>query len=218
MCRHRHTAFFVLAFLAAFMAALAHETRAAAAQSWEICARAAAQAEALRPDLPPHLLLAVAKVESGRWHRDAGARFAWPWTVNAGGKGQFLPSKEAAIAKVRRLRAEGRRNIDVGCMQVNLHFHGHAFDSLEEAFDPASNVAYAAGLLLHLREKAGSWTRAIGDYHSRTPRYSGPYRLRVFRAWREERRAAQAAEVKARRNQAAFARNLENYLRDDKLL
>ena len=218
MRRHRRTGLFALALLSALMAALAHESRASAGQSWEVCARAVAQAEALRPGLPTHLLSAVAKVESGRWQRETGARFAWPWTVNAGGEGQFLPSKEAAIAEVRRLRAEGRRNIDVGCMQINLHFHGHAFDSLEEAFDPASNVAYAAELLLHLRGEAGSWTRAIGDYHSRTPRFSGPYRLRVFRAWREERRTAQAAEVEARRNQAAFARNLEGYLRDDKLL
>lgn len=206
------------ATLLLFGAVVGSPQHAQAAESWTICARAIAQAEALRPNLPPHLLGAVAKVESGRWHRAEEASFAWPWTVNAGGEGRFFPSREAAIQEVRRLRAEGRSNIDVGCMQVNLHFHGHAFDSIEEAFDPARNVAYAAELLLHLREEAGSWTRAIGDYHSRTPRYSGPYRLKVFRTWREERRAAQATEVEMRRNRAALARTLDDYLRDESLL
>ena len=36
----------------------------------------------------------------------------------------------AAIAAVTRLRARGIRNIDVGCMQVNLHYHGQHFETL----------------------------------------------------------------------------------------
>src|SRR3546814_11739102 len=85
----------------------------------------------------------------------------------AEGKGRFLPSKAAAIEEVRRLQARGIRNIDVGCLQVNLHYHPDAFASLETAFDPEANAAYAAALLVRLREEARSSTRAIGQYPSR---------------------------------------------------
>lgn len=176
--------------------------QSAKADAWKICEAAVAAAEAARAELPDHLLNALAKVESGRWHDGRSARVAWPWTVMAEGEGRYLPSKAAAIAEVRQLQARGVANIDVGCMQVNLHWHGDAFVSLAQAFDPAHNVAYAAAFLLDLHASEGSWTRAIGLYHSHTPRYSGPYRLKIFRAWRAEKKAAYAeARTERRRDE-----------------
>ena len=128
--------------------------------------------------------------ESGRWHSGNAASLAWPWTVMAEGEGRFLPSKAAAIETVRELQARGVRNIDVGCMQVNLHYHPDAFASLEEAFDPAANVAYAADFLVELRREARSWTRAVGQYHSREAIRGNGYRAKVFKAWRAERHRA----------------------------
>ena len=159
------------------------------ADPWRLCAE---QAEKVQgdEDLPPFLLHAIARVEAGRWNGPEGAVSAWPWTVMAEGKGRFLPSKAAAVAEVRALQARGLRNIDVGCMQVNLRYHPDAFADLDEALEPASNIAYAASLLRRLRAKGGSWTKAIALYHSSKPAYNGPYRLKVFRAWREERRRA----------------------------
>src|SRR3546814_544611 len=127
--------------------------------AWGLCKQATARAEAAR-DLPPHLLIAIARTESGRWHAASSETLAWPWTVMAEGKGRFLPSKAAAIEEVRRLQARGIRNIDVGCLQVNLHYHPDAFASLETAFDPEANAAYAADFLVRLREEARSWTRS----------------------------------------------------------
>lgn len=146
-----------------------------------LCAPHIARAERAH-GLPPYLLGAIAKVESGRVEARSGATIAWPWTVTARGRGRFLPTKAAAIAAVERLRAQGVGNIDVGCMQINLRYHPDAFADLEAAFDPAQNVAYAARLLVRLRRAVGSWTRAVGDYHSGTPRLSGPYRVKVFKA------------------------------------
>lgn len=157
--------------------------------SWDLCALATGRAEQAG-DLPPHLLTAIARTESGRWHAGRSETLAWPWTVMAEGEGRFLPSKAAAIATVRQLQARGIRNIDVGCMQVNLHHHPEAFASLEAAFDPAANVAYAAGFLAELREAARSWTRAIGQYHSRQAIRGNGYRAKVFKAWREARHSA----------------------------
>jgi hypothetical protein len=141
-------------------------------------------------DLPPHLLAAIAKTESGRWHAGSSESLAWPWTVMAEGEGRFLPSKAAAIDEVRRLQARGIRNIDVGCMQVNLNYHADAFASLEAAFDPEVNVAYAADFLVGLRQEARSWTRAVGRYHSRQAIRGNGYRAKVFKAWRDERHRA----------------------------
>jgi len=173
---------------------------------WSLCRQQTARAE-LAQDVPRHLLGAIAMTESGRWHSERSESLAWPWTVMAEGEGRFLPSKAAAIEAVRDLQARGVRNIDVGCMQVNLHHHPDAFASLEEAFDPAANVAYAADFLLELRREARSWTRAIGQYHSREAIRSNSYRKKVFKAWREERhrdrrerRAALEAAREARRD------------------
>ena len=178
---------------------------ASAGDPWALCAAATDAAEAMRPDLPAHLMGALAKVESGRWHAASKARLAWPWTVMAEGRGRYLPSKAAAIAEVRQLQAKGVTNIDVGCMQVNLHWHGRAFETLSQAFDPAHNVAYAAAFLLDLRSSENSWTKAIGVYHSRTPKFSGPYRSKVFRHWRAEKKAAVAARIAERRSADAGA-------------
>jgi soluble lytic murein transglycosylase-like protein len=156
---------------------------------WTLCRDAIAEAEQAR-DLPAHLLAAIARTESGRWHKERSESLAWPWTVMAEGEGRFLPSKAAAIETVRALQARGVRNIDVGCMQVNLYYHPDAFENLEAAFDPAANVAYAADFLTGLRAEARSWTRAVGQYHTREAIRGNGYRAKVFKAWREERHRA----------------------------
>lgn len=173
----------VSAFLGAGQAADGH----ASETPWRLCRQAVAEVEA-DGDLPQHLLTAIALVESGRWNQDSEEKLAWPWTVTAQGRGRHLPSKAAALAEIKALRAKGISNIDVGCMQINLLHHPQAFEDFEAALDPGRNVAYAANLLRDLRQKRGSWTRAVGDYHSTTPSLSGPYRLKVFRALFAERR------------------------------
>lgn len=133
--------------------------------------------------IPPHLLSALASVESGHYSAAHKANVAWPWTVMAEGKGQFFPTKQAAVKAVKAMQARGVKSIDVGCMQINLKWHGDAFDSLEEAFDPAKNVAYAASFLKSLKRELGSWVQAAGAYHSREPHKNRPYRARVVTAW-----------------------------------
>ncbi len=186
-----------LALALAAAAAKASEPAPTLEESTDSCAWLTAQAERSH-GLPAHLLTALSKIESGRWHAASGEVIAWPWTVTAGGEGRFLPTKKAAIAEVERLRARGVRNIDVGCMQVNLRYHPRAFKSLEEAFDPARNVAYATRFLVALKARWGSWTRAMGNYHSNTPTLSGRYRLKVFRAIYAEKRLAAKSRRSAR--------------------
>lgn len=133
--------------------------------------------------LPAGLLQAIALAESGRYDPERRALLPWPWTVNAGGEGAYFASKAEAIRHVERLRAQGRTNIDVGCLQINLGWHPAAFPDLEAAFDPETNAAYAAAFLETLREEAGSWELAVERYHSRDPERGSSYRERVWRHW-----------------------------------
>ena len=179
----------VLAVTAAVgaLAALPAATHAAIERpgpaSKDLCAAAVAEQES-RSGIPKRLLTAISLIESSRWDADSGKGAAWPWTVTAEGKGRFFPTKAAAIAAVRRLQAQGVTSIDVGCMQVNLHYHPKAFASLEEAFDPESNAAYGAKFLTDLKRDHGSWQRAVQHYHSSTPDRRIPYQQKVYAAWR----------------------------------
>lgn len=131
--------------------------------------------------LPPKLLLAIARTESGRL---LDGRFVvWPWAINAAGTGQYHETEAAAIAAIEAFRATGVASIDVGCMQVNLLHHSAAFANLQQAFDPVANVAYAARFLMTLRAELGDWPQAVAAYHSRTPDLGAAYGRRVMAAW-----------------------------------
>lgn len=181
---------FLLLLLSLFAA------RPAAAETDLCAAEAAAQERA--GGIPSRLLHAISLAETGRWDDERRASFAWPWTVTAEGEGRFLPSRQAAIAEVRSLQARGVRNIDVGCMQVNLQHHPDAFANLDEAFDPRSNVAYAARFLKDLRADAGSWTTAAAHYHSHTPHLAAAYRAKILRLWQGQETTATAPAITAR--------------------
>ena len=149
----------------------------------EICALQTARAERQR-GIPRHLLNAISLAESGRWDTSRRANVAWPWTVTSGGQGRFFNTKAEALAEVEFLMTEGVRNIDVGCMQVNLYYHAGAFESLAEALDPEANVTYGASYLKNLYSATGDWTQAAGYYHSTTPERNGPYKAKVLAYWR----------------------------------
>ena len=157
---------------------------AAAGPVDELCGVLARQAERAQ-GIPTGLVHAVALAESGRWLADEGTTRPWPWTVTSGGDSFYLPSRSEALRKIHELQSEGRSNIDVGCMQVNLGYHGHEFASVADALEPASNVAYAARFLKQLRDETQSWSRATARYHSRHPDRGQAYRDKVFRLWDE---------------------------------
>ena len=135
--------------------------------------------------IPNRLLLAISTVESGR--AVGRSKKPWPWTICANGRGYYCTTKSAAIATTKRLIARGIRNIDVGCMQVNLLHHSTAFKNLEEAFTPKANVNYAARFFWGLKNTYNSWTHAVGYYHSKAAKYYKPYCLMVYNTWNRVR-------------------------------
>ena len=120
----------------------------------------------------------------------------WPWTINVYGNGYFYPTKTEAMAAVLVLQAAGIQSIDVGCMQINLMYHPQAFASLDEAFDPSANVAYAAGFLTRLFRQTGSWPQAAAAYHSQTSEIGAEYEKRVMALYpMKETQAAKPVEA-----------------------
>jgi hypothetical protein len=138
-----------------------------------LCERAATQASA-ETRVPHDILLAIALTETGRT-RD-GQKRPWPWALNFGGPGAWLATRAEAEARLRAELAMGRRNIDVGCFQINHRWHSASFPSSEQMFDPVANARYAARFLRSLYEELGDWNLAAGAYHSRTPALAQRYR------------------------------------------
>jgi len=210
--------FSLTALLSAAIVALALQpapTQAAnappSADAHAVCVTAARAAER-EHGIAPHLLGAISLIETGRWSRAHKASLAWPWTVMAEGRGRYLPSKRAAIAEVRKLKARGIRNIDVGCFQVNLYYHGEAFDSLEQAFDPEENASYAAAFLASLQKRAQNWKVAVGRYHSWDKTRGPNYSRKVHDIWYDQRDqlvAAASAEGLDGRSQAEIERQTQ---------
>ena len=132
----------------------------------DLCERAIVDG-ARRGGVPPEVLHAVALTETGR-HRDGRLR-AWPWAINREGKGYWFDTRAEALAFAEASLAQGRTSFDVGCVQINYRWHGHAFPSLDAMFDPEWTATYAAQFLRTLYEERGSWSAAAGAYHSLTP-------------------------------------------------
>ncbi|MEX2450410.1 MAG: murein transglycosylase [Rhodospirillales bacterium] len=178
----RLIAIFAYAALGLWPGAAAGYGYQAVENPWSLCAKHTQQQERAQR-IPHRLLNAISLAETGRWRAETREIIAWPWTVMAEGEGRFFETKEAAVAWVRHLKARGVENIDVGCMQVNLYYHGHQFASLEHAFDPDLNTAYAARFLREKFRDTRSWLMAAGHYHSTDGEKNKPYRDKVRRFW-----------------------------------
>ena len=153
-----------------------------------LCERAARDA-AQETGVSLALLRAIMLAESGR---DTGqGRGPWPWTLHSQGQGHWLASPEEALTLARDLMAGGETNIDIGCFQINLHWHGKAFPSLEAMLDPDTNARYAADYLLQLHAQTGDWRSAAGAYHSKNADRAETYVSRLVVLHDETKPAAQ---------------------------
>lgn len=150
---------------------------AATAPEMQACRNAAIRA-AHAHGVPPRILIAITLVETGTTRN--GARGAWPWTVNVAGAGAWFDSRAEALDHARAALQRGQTSFDAGCFQLNYRWHGKAFGSLDEMFDPAASGDYAARFLKSLHDETGDWVRAAGYYHSRTPRHATRYRKKVL--------------------------------------
>lgn len=131
----------------------------AAAAGQKVCERFMAR-YAKEYDVPVGILYSVGLTESGR------KGTLHPFALNIEGRAVFARSAADAMKQFKRARRSGARLIDVGCMQINHHWHREAFQSLNQMFDPERNVAYAARFLNELKRREKTWTMAVARYHA----------------------------------------------------
>jgi len=173
--------------LSGFLIALSHSLALSTEKSAAfLCQKQIARAEKSN-NIPPGLLSAISIIESGKKAKGHDDLVAWPWVINVAGKSEYYKTKTDAVKSLNKHLDSGKLNIDVGCMQVNYRHHGAEFRSPTYMMDPRRNVDYAAKFLLELRQQHGSWTKAVGHYHSATPKHQTPYRHKVYRKWQKVR-------------------------------
>ena len=123
--------------------------------------------------IPKGLLSAIAGVES-----DFN-----PYAVNIAGKTVIASNQEEAAKTIRHAINSGITNIDVGIAQINYRWHKDNFKNIDEMINPATNIEYAAKLLLSLFKQHGTWHKAIRHYHSANPDHHRRYSRKVVIAW-----------------------------------
>jgi soluble lytic murein transglycosylase-like protein len=110
--------------------------------------------------VPLGMLYAVGLTETGRGDS------LRPYALNVEGQASYDVDSQVALRRFHAARRAGARLIDVGCMQINHHYHARHFASVEAMLEPAQNVDYAARFLKQLRQREGSWTMAVARYHA----------------------------------------------------
>lgn len=123
------------------------------------CERAMLTA-AQKHGVPIGMLYAVGLTETGRGDS------LRPYALNIEGKAVYELTKAQAVRAFKEARMRGHKLIDIGCMQINHYYHAQQFNSLEDMLDPVRNVDYAARFLAQLKEREGSWTKAVARYHA----------------------------------------------------
>ncbi|WP_245445641.1 transglycosylase SLT domain-containing protein [Metarhizobium album] len=118
------------------------------------------QAAAVRYGIPEGILYSVGLTETGR----KGS--LQPYALNVEGKTYFPRTESEALKQFQAARAGGAKLIDLGCMQINHHFHGENFASVQDMLDPRRNVQYAAKFLRNLHDRHQTWTMTVARYHA----------------------------------------------------
>lgn len=131
----------------------------AAAEVQNVCEQEMVEA-ARAYRVPLGILYAVGLTETGRRNT------LYPHALNIEGKSKFPPTAAAARRDIQAARRNGKKLIDIGCMQINHHYHGREFASVAQMLEPRANVRYAARFLKQLRQRQGSWTMAVARYHA----------------------------------------------------
>ncbi len=142
--------------LALLAAAFTFSVNASAGAAGNACEHEIAAA-ARRYAIPVAVFYAVGLTETGR------AGTLQPYAMNIDGRSSFSDSLAEAMQRFDEARKNGARMIDIGCMQINHHYHASRFASLAEMFDPGKNVDYAAHLLQQLKQREGTWTLAVAS-------------------------------------------------------
>lgn len=121
---------------------------------------------ARRHGLDPRLLYGVALQET-RHRAGPHTSAPWPYTLRGPKGPQFHRSRQTAARALRQLMARHRpQAIDVGLMQINLHWHGDKVADPVQLLDAHTNLEIAAEILAEAIQSApGDLELGVGRYH-----------------------------------------------------
>ena len=125
-----------------------------------------------------HLEGVPVKVLESIWYVESGHH---PWSVQANGTSHLFDTKAQAERFIDRMLAQGQTSFDVGCAQVNWHWHGKHFKSAKDLLVPETCLRYAAQLLKANYRRTGSWMRSALLYHSGLKSHQQIYRQKLIR-------------------------------------
>src|ERR1700730_7984092 len=118
-------------FLGAALVAIAASSGGAARADEALsCEREMTRAAAAH-GVPLNVLYSVGLTETGSRNGLS------PYDMNVDGQAVHSTSLAEAMARFEQAKGRGAKFIDIGCMQINHHFHSADFHSLSEMFDPA---------------------------------------------------------------------------------
>lgn len=130
-------------------------------------------------DIDPLLLYSIAITESATGVGKGNIQ-PHPYVIRTNDGPQFFKSRiaaEKALTKVLRRT----NNVDIGMMQINLHYHPQR-DPLE-LLDPHYNLNYAAQYLKTTLSSTDDPIIGVGRYHSWTNYLASWYGRRVWKTY-----------------------------------
>ncbi|MBO6917754.1 MAG: transglycosylase SLT domain-containing protein [Rhizobiaceae bacterium] len=111
-------------------------------------------------NIPVGILYSVGLTETGK------NGTLHPFALNIAGKAVYARSNAHAIELFHNAKQRNVKLIDLGCMQINHHYHHSEFSSLSAMLNPKTNVNYAAKFLARLKRRHKNWTMAVARYHA----------------------------------------------------
>lgn len=115
--------------------------------------------------IDPFLLYAVALIESSKINK--GKATPWPLALNHRGQSMYPESSDVAMFHIKQHLAQGDRSIDIALMQINLRWHGHRVQRIEDLLDPAINLNLGAEIMsASIASAPSDLMLGIGRYHS----------------------------------------------------
>jgi len=153
--------------------------------------------ESFRPESPYRAVQLIRNVQQRPWllrvdYTDTSHRLFFHSGRDAQQALQSLLARVKLLDTERPHQWEIRkldvRSVDIGLMQINWKFHGRHFESMQQLFDPATNLDYAARYLKRLLKEHGDLEQAVAHYHSNTEEFQNRY-LQAFRTVYQKQRS-----------------------------
>lgn len=135
--------------------------------------------------IDPLILYSVALAESAT-DRGLNMTSPWPYAIRNGSSSIYAKTKSEAEKVLQKALQQGDEyKLDVGLMQINLHWHGKRVQSPKELLDPLTNLSVGSSILADaISSSPDDLELGIGRYHSWNEERARWYGQRVLSIYR----------------------------------